>query len=260
MILCGGLLFAAGNGWFSDEDQPVAGINNVLDPVDRESQVEPVVDGPSASAALGVADEDMVDVGGVARPKRDIEFGDAITRTEGEIASTLPFPGRSPRLNGDENAEVAGLVEEISGLNPEKTAISSFFQPQEFDREQYAENPKSYLEKIRPGRVFYPAQPGPDVNPIASKSKPFVDVLQGESAVLEVQAEPESPVTFYTGAVGEFPNKLTTYTVESDENGIATANYTATAGTAGLLEILAASPVNSGQLRFRVNVELPDNR
>ena len=67
------------------------------------------------------------------------------------------------------------------------------------------------------------------------------------------------PVTFYTPHVGHFDNLLTTYSVAADDEGIATATYMAGPGSLGIVDILAASPVHSGQLQFRVKVELPDS-
>ena len=78
-----------------------------------------------------------------------------------------------------------------------------------------------------------------------------------EKVLLEAKAEPGAPVTFYTPQVVEFSNRLTTQSVEAAEDGIARATFTATAGTQGLVDILAASPLNSGQLRYRVRVSLP---
>ena len=67
-----------------------------------------------------------------------------------------PFPGRSPALKGDENPQVAGLVQELTAEDGPDADKSAHFKPLEFDREAYAANPQQYLDKIRPGRVFYP--------------------------------------------------------------------------------------------------------
>ncbi len=96
------------------------------------------------------------------------------------------------------------------------------------------------------------------MKPIATTSEVFQNILQGEKVILEVKAEPGAPVTFYTPQVGEFENRLTTQSVAANEKGVAKTVYTATAGTKGLVNVLAASPVNSGQLRFKINVSLPE--
>jgi hypothetical protein len=101
-------------------------------------------------------------------------------------------------------------------------------------------------------------QPGDGVVQIAGRSPVFQQVLQGERVNLEVQVEPGAPVTFYTPQVGEFPNRLTTHSVAADNRGIARTSYLAGAGTLGIIDILAASPVHAGQVRFKVRVSLPE--
>lgn len=135
---------------------------------------------------------------------------------------------------------------------------SALFEPEPFDREAYEQDPESWLNEIRPGRVFQPAQPGEDVVLIAGRSPVFQQVLQGERVNLEVEIEPGAPVTFYTPQVGEFPNRLTTHSVAADDQGIARTTYLAGPGTLGVIDIMAASPVHSGQVRFKVRVSLPD--
>ena len=110
----------------------------------------------------------------------------------------------------------------------------------------------------RPARVFQSAQPSEDVDPISSNTEFYQEILQGESVVLEVKAEPKMPVTFHTQQLGEFDNRLKTITVEASEEGIARASYRAVSGVAGLINVMAASPVNSGQLKYIINVNLPE--
>ena len=76
--------------------------------------------------------------------------------------------------------------------------------------------------------------------------------------VLKVNAEAGLPVTFYTPDGGEFDNRLKTVTVAANDEGVAETIYSAVTGTAGIVDILAASPAHSGQVRFAVKVELPD--
>ncbi len=233
------------------------------------SKEEAAIDNRKALAdALGVPVEEIVTVGGVDRPRRDIESSasDSSDNTSDDpadapsVASVAPFAriGVAPRLRGDENAEVAGLMAELNSPEGARSAKSTLFAPEEFDVPSYRANPAEYLTRIRPARVFYPAQPGPEVKPIATESRSFQQVLQGEKVILRVKADPGMPVVFYTPQVGQFDNLLSSYTVAAGEDGIATATWLATTGSYGLNDILAASPVHSGQLQFRVKVELPD--
>jgi hypothetical protein len=85
-----------------------------------------------------------------------------------------------------------------------------------------------------------------------------VSLLQGEVALLQVKSIPNMPVTFTSFDLGRFQeSQLTTVTVESDDNGIAKASLESPKGTAGDINVLVASPVVTGQVKFLVNVSLP---
>lgn len=250
-----GVLVLAGSGFFSVDNQ----LGQVeLGEVDIDQLNER--NDQSLAKSLGVDEIELVEVGGVKRPARDMKFGEATTKWDGtKIPSPIPNSGSSPFLKGDENEQVAGLVKELKQINSPPSASSTFFKPSDFDKKKYEQNPQEYLDQIRPGRVFYPAQPGPNVIPIEAKTKPFHTLIQGESVVLNVQASPGSPVSFYTPNNGEFENRLTSFSAAADKDGIARAVYKAGPGTSGIVNILAASPVHSGQLSFHVNVKLPNS-
>jgi len=72
-----------------------------------------------------------------------------------------------------------------------------------------------------------------------------------------VRATPGAPVTFTSFDLGQFENQLTSITVRADDKGIATARFIGSPGTINDVNILVASPVNSGQAKFAVNVVLP---
>ena len=59
------------------------------------------------------------------------------------------------------------------------------------------------------------------------------------------------------GGVQMFGNGLTAQTVAADAQGIAVATYTPTGGVSEDVNILAASPVASGQVRFLVMIARP---
>lgn len=214
---------------------------------------------PKISNVLGLGDEDFVKVGDVDRPKRDVEFSSS-TKPTVSIKSPLPYPGRAPAADVKSSPEAAALLAELNqDERVPKSARSALFAPAKFDPEQYKQDPAKWLSQIRPGRVFQPSQPSDDVKPISSDSPGFQDVLQGERVTLTANVSPGSAVSFYTPEVGDFGNGLTTRSVAADKQGVARVTYTATRGTLGVVNILAASPVHSGQLRFRVRVSLPQN-
>src|SRR5690606_10279160 len=71
---------------------------------------------------------------------------------------------------------------------------------------------------------------------------------------LRVRAVPGAPVTFTSLDMGAFQNRLASITVRADGEGVAVARFTGTPGTLGLTNVLAASPLTSGQQHFTVSV------
>ena len=197
---------------------------------------------------------DWVKVGGVDRPKTDVNLG----ASSGEQAFVPPKPaqGFSPRLAPDANPQVAAIHQLITG-GGDTAAISSFAEPAAFDADAYRQDPQAYLSRVEPSRVFAPAQPGEGVSPILAISDRFHRVKQGESVRLRVKVLPGSPVTLTSTNLGQFENQLTSITVAADQEGIAEAVFTASRGTIDDIPILAASPETSGQVTFTVNVQVP---
>lgn len=228
---------------------------------ESDSDSPPVVraEHPPLNESLGVDESDFVEVGGVKRPTRDVAFNKTSTKPVVSEKSVLPHPGNTPAVPKDAHPDVKALFAELAKEKPDPAAISSLFAPESFDQKAYKADKASWLSQIRPGRAFQSAQPGPEVEPIETETGVFQNVVQGEKVILEAKVTPGAPVTFYTPQVGEFSNRLTTQSVEAAEDGIARATYTATAGTLGLVDIVAASPVHSGQLRYRVRVSLPSD-
>jgi hypothetical protein len=257
-------------GWLDRPARPP------LEPVARsnsQSPNKPRVEAPSLSKALGVAEEDLVEVGGIKRPKRDIAFVnsarqqgvdgiDAAVEAESKpdefTKSLFRHPGSAPPVPADANPQVAGLYASLTDPEGPRAARSALFEPEPFDLEAYQKDPSAWLNQIRPGRVFEPAKPREGVGPIKNQSPIFHHIVQGERVNLAVKVSPGMPVTFYTPKVGEFPNRLTTHSVAADAEGIARTVYLAGPGTKGMVEIMAASPVHSGVLRYKVRVSLPD--
>lgn len=164
--------------------------------------------------------------------------------------------GVNPPIRGDANPSVKSAIEALkTGKYPER--LSAMALPKDFDPKRYAANPQEYLDTIEPGRVWQPAQPAEGVPASKALSPEYVEALQGEPVVLQVQTAPNAPVTFTSFDLGAFSNQLTSITVAADREGVALATYTGTPGTFSDNSILAASPWASGQVRFTVNVVVP---
>ncbi|MDB4778152.1 hypothetical protein OAG68_01720 [bacterium] len=259
-IGAGVLVWGAQQGWFDGGHQPVSIAEKPV-----EAVAKPLSDDEALAELAGLLDikkGDFAKVGEIDRPKRDLAFDAPSSGAKRPAKGVLPNPGRAPFLKGNENSQVAGLMAELNNQDKEKqeetrVAKSTFFLPEPFDQEKYDADPQAYLNKIRPGRVFQSAQPGPDVNRLTSISDSFVSVLQGESVQLKVKAEPGAPVAFYTPEIGTFENQLKSITVAADKEGVATAKFTLGRGSSGLVNVLAASPVNSDHAKFTFRVSLP---
>lgn len=277
---CIGMILVVSNDWIAGSDEPSL-IQRQERQIQRDKEAARkalVADNRESLAdALNMSQDEIGKVGGIDRPLRDITPNRAPEQSDSDeprsiadIVSSTPRPGVAPRLQGNENPQVAGLMAEIQGEDQESTddqeqvesagrVVTTWEQAEPFDRREYEANPDSYLNKIRPARVFDPAQPGEGVTPLEQITPAFTHVLQGEQVVLRVKADPGMPVAFYTNSSGSFTeNLLASVTVKANDDGVATATFKAGKGTNGLIDILAASPVHSRQLQFRVKVDLPD--
>ena len=108
----GTVLFGMKNGWF--EPGSVARLNNVSDK-SSDSKRENRPDVPSLAESLNVDPDDITSLGGVDRPKRDVNFSAEVKgahKTGLAPVNPLKNAGRLPRLSGDENPQVAGLLKE----------------------------------------------------------------------------------------------------------------------------------------------------
>lgn len=165
--------------------------------------------------------------------------------------------GVIPAVAIDANRQTAA-VGRILRERKDLDRLSALGRVASFDHEVYKKDSRAYLDSPEPGRAWAPAQPGEGVRQIASLSPSYQSIDQGDSAVLSVAGEPGMPVTFTSLDAGEFQNKLSTITVETNEQGIARATYWATPGVIYEVRILAASPLMAGQSRWTVQVQPPN--
>lgn len=208
--------------------------------------------GPPGNAKAGYKE-----IGGVFRPSTDVEPKfDSELMTLDQQKSQIVNYGTTPLVKANANVHTKSVAEALkSGRNPER--LSPSITANVFDAEEWKRDPSIYLATIEPGRVFQPAQPGPDVTRLRMLSPRRLKAEQGEVVPLKVRTEPNSPVTYSSFDLGQFENQLSSITVRADDRGIAIARFTGSSGTLNDVNILAASPVTSGQVKFIVNVTLP---
>ena len=164
--------------------------------------------------------------------------------------------GKLPAIPVSGNPAAEMIVETMrTGEHPER--VSVLFAPPAFDLSAYQRDPALYLAESVPGRVFQVAQPG-EQTPVLKRLSPMLhEVAQGDAITLRVRATPGMPVNWNTFDCGAFDNGLTAISVAADERGVATVAWRSTTGVIDGVEILAASPVMSGQLRFSIKVGIP---
>ena len=242
VILLGGvLLYGAKNGWFEQAPHQA----ERLDQQDQEPETK-----------SSEPPEGYVKVGGIYRPESDVRKLD-VAEVPASDRPYLRQPGKTPFVDPNSNPHTKSVAEAIK--NPVKLGhrLTAMIPAPKFDRARYEADPETYLNTIEPGRVWQSAKPGPGVTPLKRTSGYVHEVLQGETVVLEAAAEPGMPVTFVSPKLGQFDNLLSTTTVKANQEGVATANFKASTGTRGEVEVFAASPVHSGRARYLINVVVP---
>lgn len=190
--------------------------------------------------------------------------GDKADSSMGDLdEAEFPNPwGETPLVSPDASSQTKALVAIVQSGN-DLSKLSAIGNVPSFDAGRYRSDSlyrTNYLETPVGARVFAPSQPGVDVLHIARSSPRRVRLVQGEAVRLRVKSVPRMPVTFTSFDLGRFrESKLTTVTVEADEDGFAVATFDSPPGTAGDVGVIAASPVATGQIRFLVTVVLPSD-
>lgn len=173
------------------------------------------------------------------------------TRLEQEAIALTDGYGSTPPVTED-NAQVRSVIAALKdGKHPER--LNPLIAPKPFDEAAYKADPQAYLDVAEPGRVFQTKPAAAGVARLESVSPYWQDVKQGESVELAVKALPGAPVTFTSFDCGKFGNGLTTQTVAADAAGVARVRFHGVPGTVLETNILAASPMTSGQARFKTN-------
>lgn len=232
----------------------------------REQQRKPV--STSGGATRGNLKQGEEWVGGIKRPKSDLV--PVVNVVEPAKSHKKPDDsgydyGTTPPVKPDANPQVASVYRRIVNRKADPLAygraVSVMARPEPFDAKRYKSDQAyhdTYLNSPEPGRVYAPAQPGHDVPRLQRVGPYYQEMVQGQTVTLSVHGVPGYPVTFTSFDLGRFSNQLTTITVEADTSGVAKAQFTAPPGTIADANIMAASPVTSGQVAFIVNSKLPN--
>ena len=164
--------------------------------------------------------------------------------------------GHSQAVQGDRNAQTAAIRETLlTGKHPER--VSALLPPKPFDRAAFEADPAPYLNLVEPGRVFQAAQPAKDVPELSTQSPAMTRIARNGEVSLTVKGAPLAPVSFTSFDMGTFKeNRLNCITVRADKTGVASVTFVGSAGAINDCNILAGSPMASGQVRFTVTIEV----
>jgi len=192
-----------------------------------------------------------------------LENAEVVRDNAGEAAPNsmeAEFPpsrvGTFEPIPADANPNVESVAEALrTGKHPER--LTALLPANPFDREAFEKDPAAYLAVVEPGRVWQAAQPGKGVRVLRPLGGRFHMAEQGKLVELKVLAPAGAPVTFTSFDAGAFENRLTSITVRAGKDGIARAPFKGTPGTINDIRILAASPLATGQVEFKVVVTLP---
>lgn len=190
-----------------------------------------------------------------------VQQSEAAPAQPGDVPSLVNIEKMIPRLAPVDrglNANTESIAEALEKrMNPER--LSASFMPEAFDTETFKRDPQAYLDVVEPGRAFQTLRPGDDVPALEAigSNGDYVEVFEGETAVLLVEAPPGAPVTFTSLDAGAFENSLPSITVQANRSGRARAVFEATAGTSAYVEVLAGSPMAAEQVPFLIRI-IPD--
>ncbi len=170
---------------------------------------------------------------------------------------TVWVPAPTPSMIKQAEANRRSVQEaKDTGRYPER--LGAHVRPPPFDLARWKANPQVYLDVVEPGRVYQTAPPGPGVKRIEPVGAWVHEVPDSTPATLEVEAEPDSPVTFTAFGAGAFDNALGTITVRADKAGKARVLFTPAPGAPSSVRILVGSPLRAGQAVFHVGIKLEE--
>lgn len=135
-------------------------------------------------------------------------------------------------------------------------SISIIGKGEKFNPKSYQSNPSKYLNSVEPGRCFHAAQAAPNTPRLKRVGLASLQTQQNKTLKLQAQTQEGQPVSFTAFDGGHFQNGLSSITVQATPSGVATAEYTPTTGVINQSRVQAASPVNSGTLKWTVFVTL----
>jgi hypothetical protein len=166
----------------------------------------------------------------------------------GVVASLATRGDRHP------SAGAAGVADALrTGEHPERLTLMA--SPPPFSLDRYRADPAAYCAEVVPSRCMQSAEPARGAVRLRPLTASAPEVRSGGSARLAVRGMPHAPVTFTAKDGGCFAeNRLASVTVDSGDDGVASATFIATPGTVAMAGVMAGSPLSVGNPVFWINV------
>ena len=162
--------------------------------------------------------------------------------------------GRALPVKADASPQAASVAAALR-TTQHSERVAALLPSAPFDPAAFEKNPAAYLNTVEPGRVFQCAQPRQDVPALVAEGARMLALTTGEKVRLKVRGAPWAPVSFTSFDMGTFSeSQLNCVTVRADQEGLAAVTFVATPGTVNDCNILAGSPMASGQARFVVEI------
>ena len=169
-------------------------------------------------------------------------------------------PGETPAITEEqikESAQLRGAIEATKNFKKYGSRLSALVKAAPFDKQKF-QNDKAYREEYLSTAEVTRVYQVDDKSEFAIKrtSAYYQEVLQGESVFINVEAEPNMPVSITSFDLGKFANHLTHQTVLADTSGQASFEFFGVPGTFNDSNLLVSSPTSRLQLKFVVHTKI----
>ena len=154
-------------------------------------------------------------------------------------------------------AQRASRAPELAREHPERVSLNAMAKPLMRADGTLSMPVEEYAQTAEPSRVYDTLDPGPGLPVLQIASPAFVEVQPGEQVELSVRAIPGAPVSYASAEGGCLQNGLNAVTVIADEDGLATAVFTATSDVVGEVAVAVGCPLTCGRGSFLLVVPDP---
>jgi hypothetical protein len=159
-----------------------------------------------------------------------------------------PRYSRHTAIIGHDDGKPAGVLVPVTDRS--KAAATADWDPVAYERD-----PADYCAEVVGERAWQIAQPGADVPFLEAVGPTSVVARTGDIIRLSAKTKPGAPVSWTSNGLGEFRTTgLPSISVQSDQDGIASADFRLTQGTVGHVLITARKKKSEGAIAYDFEV------